>query len=47
LVWSLASLSAMTSQENNAHRKNVQATVDENLYLYAAQESIADMVDSY
>jgi len=45
LVLSLARLSAMTSQENNAQIKNVQATAEENLDLYAAQESLADMVD--
>lgn len=47
LVLSLARLSAMTSQDNNAQIKNVQATAEENLDLYAAQESLADMVDSY
>ena len=47
LVLSLARLSAMTSQENSAQLKNVQTMAEENLDLYTAQESLADMVDSY
>eukprot|EP00979_Chaetoceros_neogracilis_P002561 scaffold435_cov275-Chaetoceros_neogracile.AAC.13 len=47
LVLSLAKLSAMANGEHNAQAKNVQAIAEENLDLYAAQEALADMVDSY
>jgi len=47
LVLSLAKLSAMANRKNNAQVKNIQTIAEENLDLYAAQEALADMVDSY